>query len=120
MAWYSGGCAGRSDSGPAWACEVSSAMQFLFLRRQTCQPRTYILERQHLGRRSQFHGSFGHTIYGAGLFVLSDGMMPLIAQHFQAFRAVPAHAGEQDADNIPWPIPGHAAKKDVHARTVRR
>lgn len=63
--------------------------------------------------RSHIVSYHGHTIYDAGLFILSDRECALLTHLQQAFRAVAAHTGHDDADFFDGDILGDRVKEDI-------
>ncbi len=59
-----------------------------------------MLERQLALDGAELERGLGHAVDDAARLVLADGLAPACAHRQQALGAVPAHAGEDDAERV--------------------
>src|SRR5258708_11286024 len=89
-----------------------------FVSERIYQPRCDAFQRQYIHRSAQARSGLGHAIDGARGLVLSNGVVTFVAQGLQTFRAVPAHARQQNTHGLARPVCADAGEEDIHGWPV--
>src|SRR6266404_4762490 len=82
------------------------------------QPRCDAFQGEYVYRGAEARGGLGHAVDRARGLVLGNGVVAFVAQGLQTFRAVPAHARQQDTHRLTRPVRADAGEEDIHGWPV--
>src|SRR5579862_4979705 len=104
MTWYSGVGNSRVSSPGGTGAGSDARILFGKMLQDGDNAGANLIDRKYFRGGLYLDGGFWHSIYGASPAVLHNRMMPGIVDEFEPVGAVPAHAGQQHADNVAAPI----------------